>query len=308
MDKINLLKTYPIQINKNGFGIKDNQVENELFTVILIKDSQYDKDVVEYLAKLWDCPFDYLLGRLRSEVGHKLLYGEKNIKEACKYYELAAKENKSAESNFSLATIKLNTIPTIEGFDQTVALLKLAAESPNKIKINEEKSIENKLVLESQLMLGNLFYDGHGGKKNIEESIKYYKMAEENASNNYTPAFAKLALNYCRGSEGFEKNREKGLTILRKIIEDGSEDPGILYSYGESLFDDDQKTAIEYIRKAAKKGYPIAKRNLPEFEKKIQVSKIKQITNNDGVTTTDGYQFSKKKNSNPKKIKKNNLC
>ncbi|KAK5578918.1 hypothetical protein RB653_008593 [Dictyostelium firmibasis] len=334
MDLINLLKEYPVSINHINFGIRDAAVEKELFEAVWIqrKEPTYNYEAVFMLSEMWKVPINYLVGRLRCEAAHKLLLIEKNMTEALYYYKLAATENQSVEALFSLSNLKLNIVQNLQAYEECLAHLKQASDYPHKIKYNEQVSITNKYIIESQLMYANLVFEGLSGKKDLNEAKKYYDLACSGSLTKSAP-FAKYAIILCRGDGGdiIPKDTEKGLKIFKEIIEDAgieNTQPGIVYLYGTFLFENGIKEeGIKFIRIAAKSGYPTAKENLIEFEKKLNNnntdnnnnnSNINSNINNNNNNTNDNSNNNSnnnnnnnnnnKKKKNGKQVKKNNLC
>ncbi|KAN0024645.1 hypothetical protein ACTFIV_009054 [Dictyostelium citrinum] len=322
MDIINLLKEYPVSVNTLNFGIRDAAVEKELFEAVWIqrKEPTYNYEAVFMLSEMWKVPINYLVGRLRCEAAHKLLLVEKNMAEALYYYKLAASENQSVEALFSLSNLKLNIVQNLQAYEECLVHLKQAADSPHKIKYNDEVSITNKYIIESQLMYANLRFEGLSGKKDLNEAKKYYDLAWEGSLKKSAP-FAKYAIILCRGDGGdiIPKDTEKGLKIFREIIEDSgieNTQPGIVYLYGTFLFEINKNEGIQFIRMAAKSGYPTAKENILEFEKKLNSNSNNNDENDSNKTTNDNNNIKNNNNNNNnnnkkkngKQAKKNNLC
>ncbi|EAL63247.1 hypothetical protein DDB_G0288443 [Dictyostelium discoideum AX4] len=324
MDVINLLKEYPVSVNSINFGIRDAAVEKELFEAVWIqrKEPTYNYEAVFVLSEMWKVPINYLVGRLRCEAAHKLLLIEKNMEEALYYYKLAASENQSVEALFSLSNLKLNIIQNLQAYEESLVHLKQAANYPHKIKYDDQVSITNKYIIESQLMYANLLFEGLSGKKDLNEAKKYYDLACEGSLKKSAP-FAKYAIILCRGDGGdiIPKDTEKGLTIFREIIEDSgieNTQPGILYLYGTFLFEINKNEGIQFIRVAAKFGYPTAKENILEFEKKLNDNNNNNNNNNTENDNNNSNSNNNKNNNNnnnnnnkkknSKQTKKNNLC
>ncbi|KAM9995968.1 hypothetical protein ACTFIY_002139 [Dictyostelium cf. discoideum] len=321
MDVINLLKEYPVSVNSINFGIRDAAVEKELFEAVWIqrKEPTYNYEAVFVLSEMWKVPINYLVGRLRCEAAHKLLLIEKNMEEALYYYKLAASENQSVEALFSLSNLKLNMVQNLQAYEESLVHLKQAANYPHKIKYDDQVSITNKYIIESQLMYANLLFEGLSGKKDLNEAKKYYDLACEGSLKKSAP-FAKYAIILCRGDGGdiIPKDTEKGLSIFREIIEDSgieNTQPGILYLYGTFLFEINKNEGIQFIRIAAKFGYPTAKENILDFEKKLidnNNNSNNNNTENDNNSNNNNKNNSNNNNNNKKKnnkqTKKNNLC
>ncbi|EGC32791.1 hypothetical protein DICPUDRAFT_37781 [Dictyostelium purpureum] len=303
MDSIHLLKAYPININKTNFGIQDQVVESELFNAVWIQKENYNQEAVKMLCEMWQVPESYLVGRLRCEAALKLILIEKNMAEGLYYYKLAANENKSVEALFSLANMKLTMTQTLQSHKEAFEHLQIAVTQPQTIEYGEEV-YTNKFIVESQLMYANLCFEGVGGPKNLEEAKKYYEMALEYSKNKGAP-FAKYAIILCRGDGGdvIPKDLERGLSILKGIIDQDGEDtqPGIIFLYGKFLFSIKPEEAIEFIRKAAKNNYPTAKDELETFE-----SNLKKLKSDNSNNNNNNNNNNKKGKNN--KVKKNNLC
>jgi TPR repeat protein len=114
---------------------------------------------------------------------------------------------------------------------------------------------------DSQVVVGMVCYYGSAGKRDLPESVKWFRKAAEqgNAAGQYW-----LGRAYFHG-EGVEEDKAEGLNFIRKAAEQGNPNAqnwlGHAYFFGEGV-DNDFTEAVMWLRKAADQGNPYAESTL----------------------------------------------
>ena len=140
---------------------------------------------------------------------------EKNLNESFKYFELSSNQNYDI-AQFNLGLIYLNGNGIKKNIEKSIELFEKSVLQGNKSSLYYLKKLSEKNYHLASNILGNLYENGIFVKKNLIESIKYYKLSIEqgNINSKYS-----LSMIYLYNNE-FE-NIKEGLKLLNSSAKHG---------------------------------------------------------------------------------------
>lgn len=112
------------------------------------------------------------------------------------------------------------------------------------------KKLEESGVNEANEMLGHMYNNGEGVKKDLNKALEYYKKLDNKTANvNNLIGLLSIELGF----------RQEGLEYIQQAIDKGMSENlvylGSLYDYGIHSFNIDKDKALDYYTKACANGY-----------------------------------------------------
>ena len=187
---------------------------------------------------------------------------EEDDVEAASWLEKAA-EKGSTSADFILGDMYAKGQGVPQDYDKAIELYKQSADGGDSLSMQR---------------LGEIYENGSYGQKiNLEETLKWYKLAAENdydgaqeSVERVLQAMYDLAWNYKNGENGAEKNEEEAIRYFELIAEDestGDEMAGnacfyLGYILAHNETEEDDTEAVSWYEKSMKKGNVDAITNL----------------------------------------------
>ncbi|KAK8870179.1 hypothetical protein M9Y10_008056 [Tritrichomonas musculus] len=220
-------------------------------------------DYYEYCSQNGHSESQFKLGMIYYEGKHI----SQDIHAALKYLTLAAYNN-NVNAQYNLGVIYHRGINVKPDFYTSINFLRMAAEQDHPLSIHyiglifyEEKFVTDAIeffkkaaelnFLQSQFILGTIYYKGEYVKRDINQSIKYYSLA---AKQNNPDAINELGAIYSEG-KFIKVDINKAITYFQQASDLGYSisqyNLGIIYLYGKYVNADINK-AIHFFALAAK--------------------------------------------------------